>query len=351
MSSAQLETMLVVAAAAAACAVLGCFLVLRRMALLSDAIGHVLLLGVVLAFFVTRDLKSPLLMFGAAAAGLVTVALVERLTKSGYVKEDAAIGLVFPALFAAGVLLVTLYAKGTHLDVDRVLLGVPELAWLRRMRIGGVDVGPYSLVVMANAFAVDAAVVLVFFKELKLTTFDAGLAATLGFLPGVVHYGLMGLVSLTAVAAFDATGPVLVVAFFVVPPATAYLWTDRLARMLILGTLIGVGGAAVGTLLAVAWNATTAGTVCGVMGAAFAASFVASPRGLAAHWVRRRRQRLSFYDAMLLVHLASHEGGPEEAHENGAPTVHEHLHWPRRTVERVVRRAAAGGYIEPVATC
>src|SRR5215213_11426803 len=100
----------VLAATAAACSVLGAFLVLRRMALLTDAIGHVLLLGIVLAFLLTHDLKSPLLILGAAATGLVTVALVEGVSKSRLVKEDAAIGLVFPALFALGIILATYYA-------------------------------------------------------------------------------------------------------------------------------------------------------------------------------------------------------------------------------------------------
>src|SRR4051812_18218306 len=116
------ELILVLAVVAAACAVPGVFLVLRRMALGSDAIGHVLLLGIVLAYFATRDLDSPWLLVGAAVAGLVTVALVELLQRTKLVKADAAIGLVFPALFALGVLLVSVKARNIHLDVDAVLL-------------------------------------------------------------------------------------------------------------------------------------------------------------------------------------------------------------------------------------
>src|SRR5262245_17238606 len=224
----------VLAATAAACSVLGAFLVLRRMALLSDAIGHVLLLGIVLGYLITSDLASPLLFLGAAASGLVTVALVEAVSTSRLVKEDAAIGLVFPALFALGVILATFYARQTHLDIDRVLLGSPDLAPLRRVSTAEYDFGPVSLLVMSGMFVLNTGVIAVLFKELKLSTFDAALATTLGFFPGVLHYALMGLVSLTAVTAFDAAGPVLVVAFFVVPPAAAYLLTDRLAVMLML---------------------------------------------------------------------------------------------------------------------
>src|SRR5207253_9954992 len=108
---------------AAACAVPGVFLVLRRMAILSDAISHVLLLGIVVAFLAVGDLRSPLLLVGAATAGLASVVLVEALQRTRRVKEDAAIGLVFPALFSLGVILVSRHAGNVHLDTDAVLKG------------------------------------------------------------------------------------------------------------------------------------------------------------------------------------------------------------------------------------
>ena len=119
---------------AMACAVPGVFLVLRRNALVSDAIGHVLILGIVLAYFITRDIESPWLLVGAALAGVLTVALVEALQNTKLVRSDAAIGLVFPALFAIGVLLVSLYVPNVHIDVDAVLVGQPENADLPRWR-------------------------------------------------------------------------------------------------------------------------------------------------------------------------------------------------------------------------
>src|SRR5262245_54761784 len=169
------EVCAVLVVTAAACSVLGAFVVLRRMALLTDAIGHVLLLGIVLAFLVTHDLQSPLLILGAAASGLITVALVEAVSKSRLVKEDAAIGLIFPALFALGVILTTVYTRNIHLDVDRVLLGSPELAPLNRASTSDYDLGPISLLVMSGVFLLNAAFVIVLFKELKISTFDAAL--------------------------------------------------------------------------------------------------------------------------------------------------------------------------------
>jgi manganese/zinc/iron transport system permease protein len=338
------EITLVLVVVSAACAVPGAFLVLRRMAIVSDAISHVLLFGIVLAYFAVRDLNSPWLLVGAAATGVLTVVLVELLQRTRLVKEDAAIGLVFPALFALGVLLASLRARNIHLDVDQVLLGDPNLATLARWEVFGTAVKP--LWGLAAVLGVNVLLVVLFFKELKLTTFDPGLAAALGFRPGLLHYGLMTVVSLTAVAAFDAVGPVLVVAFFVVPAAAAFLLTDRLAVMILLAAAIGAAGAVLGTRAAFRLDTNIAGTVAAVLGVLFAAVFVAAPhRGLAAQVVRRWRQRRAFHETMLAIHLFQHEGTPEEADEARVSGLHHHLHWTAERVARVVRRAERHGLV------
>lgn len=339
------EIALVLVVVAAACALPGTFLVLRRMALVSDAIGHVLLFGIVLAYFAVRDLDSPVLLVGAAATGVLTVALVELLQRTRLVKEDAAVGLVFPALFAGGVLLASMFLRNTHLDIDSVLLGQPELATEPRWKVGGRAVKP--LWAMAAVLALNALLLVVFYKELKLTTFDPGLAASLGFRPGLVHYALMTAVSLTAVAAFDAVGPVLVVGFFVVPAAAAFLLTDRLAVMLGLAVLIGAAGAYTGTHLAFRVDTNIAGTVAAVLGLLFAAVFVAAPdRGLVAQAVRRWRRRRAFHETMLAIHLLQHEGTADEADEARTDGLHRHLHWAPGQIASVVARAERHGLVK-----
>jgi manganese/zinc/iron transport system permease protein len=360
----------ILAATAAACSVLGAFLVLRRMALLTDAIGHVLLLGIVVAFLLTHDLKSPWLILGAAVTGLITVGLVETVSKSRLIKEDAAIGLVFPALFALGVILTTMFTRNVHLDVDRVLLGSPELAPLNRFTWGGdghdertrhgqeseqrgvakaggdvYDLGPVSLVVMSVVLVLNAAFVAICFKELKLSTFDAALAAALGFAPGVIHYVLMGLVSLTAVTAFDAVGPVLVVAFFVAPPATAYLLTDRLSVLVLTGVVLGLVGAIGGTAIAYWLGLTISGTVAVVMGLMFVVALVGSPRhGLITQARRRIRQRREFFETMLAIHLLQHEGTAVEGDESRLATLHRHMNWPVPETQAVAGRVVGRGW-------
>jgi manganese/zinc/iron transport system permease protein len=342
----QIDTAATVAAVSAACAVPGVFLVLRRVVMVGDAISHVLLLGIVLAYFAIGDLRSPWLLAGAAATGVATVVLVELVQRTRVVKEDAAIGLVFPALFSLGVILATLYTRNVHLDADSVLLGQAEFASYNRLQVGGVDHGPWSAVVLTGCFFVNVALLLLFYKEVKLATFDAGLAVSLGFAPAVIHYGLMTCVSITTVAAFDAVGPVLVLAFFAVPPATAYLLTDRLSRMILLSVLIGVGCGLAGTAAAFALDTNMAGTVAAVLGLAFAVTFVAAPRrGLVAQAVRRWRQRREFFETMLAIHLRTHEGTPQEADESRLDGLHRHLNRPPADVARVVERAERKGLV------
>lgn len=342
----EVSLAVLLAAAAAACAVPGVFLVLRRLALVSDAISHVLLFGIVAAFLLTRDLASPWLFVGAAASGVLAVALVEALQRTRLVREDAAIGLVFPALFSLGAILLRLYVPpGVHLDVDQVLLGTPEIATLNTLTVGGFAV-PAGAVLLAGLFVLNAGLVATFYKELKLGTFDAGLSAVFGFAPAVLHYGLMTAVSLTAVAAFDAVGPVLVVALFVVPPAAAYLLTDRLSVMLGLSVGIGVLGAVVGVWVAVWLDANVAGTVATMLGLLFATAFVFAPRrGLAAAAVMRWRRKRRFHETMLAIHLTQHEGTPQEEDESRLAGLHRHLGWLPHEAAAVTTRAERRGLV------
>jgi manganese/zinc/iron transport system permease protein len=316
MSDAQIEIQLLAAVVAAACAVPGVFLVLRRVAMMSDAISHAILLGIVLAFFVTRDLSSPFLVAAAALTGMLTVALVELLQRTRLVKEDAAIGIVFPALFSIGVILISRYAGDVHLDTDAVLLGEIAFAPFNRFVAFGADLGPRSLWVMGGILLLNVAFIILFFKELKLSTFDAGLAAALGFSPLVLHYGLMLLVSLTAVGAFDAVGSILVLALMIAPPAAAYLLTEKLGRMIVISALLGIVGALAGFWAAYALDVSIAGSMATMAGVIFLLVFLFSPqRGMIVLSRLRHRQKWEFALSMLTIHLLQHEGRPEAKEE------------------------------------
>jgi manganese/zinc/iron transport system permease protein len=321
------------------------FLVLRSMSMMADAISHTVLLGIVLAFFVVADLQSPWLLLGAAAVGVLTVSLVELLNRTQLVKQDAAIGLVFPALFSVAVILISRFARGVHLDVDAVLLGELAFAPFDRVELFGLDL-PHALVTMSVILLLNALLIALFYKELKLSTFDAGLAATLGFAPGLLHYGLMTMVSVTAVGAFDAVGAVLVVALMVTPAAAAYLLTDNLRKMLLLSVVIAVASAIGGYWLARALNANIAGAMATMTGVIFLGVFLLAPqRGIAALAARRQRQRMEFAQSMLAIHLLHHEGQPEAAQENRAEHLSQHIRWQPQFAEKVVRYAERKGLV------
>jgi manganese/zinc/iron transport system permease protein len=346
MTTAQFEIQLIAAVVAVACALPGAFLVLRRMAMMSDAISHTVLLGIVIAFFYTHDVNSPILILGAAITGVLTVSLVELLQRTHLVREDAAIGLVFPALFSVAVILISRYAGDVHIDTDAVLLGELAFAPFDRFVALGIDLGPRTLVVMLVILAVNVLFIGLFYKELKLATFDAGLAAALGFSPALIHYGLMTLVSITAVGAFDAVGSVLVVALMIAPPAAAYLLTDRLSRMVLLSALVGALSAVSGYWLARALDASIAGSMSSMAGAIFVLAWLFAPeRGLVAAAQRRSRQRVVFAQTMLAIHLSNHEGLPEAAQENILEGLHDHLHWSPGFTQQIVRQAERQGLV------
>jgi manganese/zinc/iron transport system permease protein len=346
MTALDLEIQLLAVVVAVTCAVPGVFLVLRRLALMSDAISHSILLGIVLAFFVVHDITHPLLILGAAAIGVLTVALVELLHRTRRVKEDAAIALVFPALFSVAVILIARYAGNVHLDLDAVLLGEIAFAPFRRLVVNGIDLGPRGLWLMGGTLILNVLAITLFYKELKVSTFDPGLAAALGFSPALIHYCFMGLVSVTAVGAFDAVGSILVVALMIAPPAAAYLLTDRLSVVLALSGLLGAVSAVAGFWLARLMDASIAGSMATMAGVVFLLALLFSPdRGVVAGLRRRARQRLEFAGLMLTIHLLNHEGSPAAARENRVEHLQEHLRWSPEFAHRVVHRAEREGLV------
>ncbi len=346
MSITQIEIQLIAAITAAACAIPGVFLVLQRKAMLSDAISHTVLLGIVLGFFWVKDLASPVLIAGAALIGVVTVSLIALLECTQLVREDAAIGLVFPALFSVAVILISLYAGNVHLDTDAVLVGEIAFAPFNRFAPFGVDIGPVGLYLMGGIFLLNLIFVLLLYKELKISSFDAALAASLGFVPAILHYVLMSLVSVTVVGAFDIVGSVLVVALMIAPPAAAYLLTDRLSRMLLLSVLFGVVSAVAGYWIARMLDASIAGSMSVAAGVVFALAFCFAPeRGLVAGYRRRRDQRWQFALTMLTAHLLNHEHTLEEQAESQVSHLGEHMRWTNDFSTQVVQIAEHKGLI------
>ncbi|WP_420644520.1 metal ABC transporter permease [Candidatus Leptofilum sp.] len=424
-------------------ALLGTFLLLRGMSLTSDAISHTVLLGIVVAFLVMTsffqqepDLSSPWLIIGAALAGVATVVLTEAIYRSGLVKQDAALGLAFPLLFAVAVILVSRYVQDVHLDEDAVMVGEIGVAWAdtnshclancetvtitpddpraeisrrcincRELAISPRDEGaefveacgncgtytpalawqaglvasepllifwPKSITVMLLITGLTILFVTLFFKELKLSTFDSALAAALGFWPALLNYALMITVSLVAVGAFEAVGSILVIAFFIIPPAAAYLLTDNLTRMLVYSSVIGAVGAyfgydlARGTFLGLFqldailvglnrlfnlnlledWDSSISASMVLMIFFFFLVSWVLSPKyGLVSTLLRRRRQRHRFDNQVVLAHIHNHEGTSREQEELAIETLYAHFRWSPQKTRRMINNLQARSYV------
>jgi len=343
MSSPQIEIQIIAAVVAMACAIPGVFLVLRKMAMISDAISHSILPGIVIGFFITQDLNSPLLILFAAFTGVITVILVEYIQKTGLVKEDTAIGLVFPALFSIGVILISKNAGDVHLDVDAVLLGELVFALFDRFEMGGTDLGPKSLWIMGSILLIIVALLVLFFKELKISTFDAGLSSALGFSPLVIHYGLMSVSSITIVGAFDAVGAILVVAMMIAPAATAYLLTEDLKKMIGLSLFFGVLSAIAGYWGANILDASISGSIATTLGVVFLMVYLFAPKkGLISVVYRQRQQRIEVSLITFLLHLNRHD----EESERHINHLREHINWHEVRARTVMDLALKNNLVE-----
>ncbi|MEM6453961.1 MAG: metal ABC transporter permease, partial [Acidobacteriota bacterium] len=324
---------------ASACALIGTFLVLRQVAMLGDAISHAVLPGIVVAFLLTESRAPVPMLVGAGAVGLLTVFLVDLSARTRRLKEDASIGVVFPALFALGVILITRYAGRVDLDLDCVLYGEIAYAPWDVLVWQGQSIGPKSLWMGGFVLLLNLLAIGLLYKEFKLTTFDPQLAATLGFAPVAMHYLLMGLTSVTVVGAFESVGAILVVAMLIVPPATAYLLTERLSAMLALAVAIGIASSTLGYGVARLFDASIAGAMAAVAGAFFLLAFLVSPRhGLIGRLLRHRHLGGLLDEQLLLLHLQSGPSTPS------ALRLQNRFAWTAAKMNRVAARLVQRGW-------
>ncbi len=331
---------------ASACALLGSFLILRRMAMMSDAISHAILPGLVAGYVLAQGPNLFAGFLGASLAAAVTVTAVEALKRTRRVDAGAAIGIVFPAMFALGTVLVTWRFSDIHLDADAILFGNIEFVAFDTFVFNGQDLGPQSVWVMSGLCLLNLLFIGIFYKELKLTTFDAGLAAALGFSPAIVHYALMLVLSITSVGAFSAVGAVLVVALVIVPAATAYLLTDRLAVMIPLSVVIGAVAALIGYRVAIAVDASIAGAMVSAVGVLFGLALLFSPsQGVVARAWQNRRNRAVIASQMLVVHLFNHEGAPDSEEESSVEHLSDGLRWSPARTDMAVAGASRRGWV------
>lgn len=273
MTAMQIELIALAILFSLSCSLIGVFLVLKRMAMMGDAISHTVLLGIVLGYLVTKDLSSPLLFIGAVIMGLLTVYFVELIKNTKLLSEEASIGIIFPLLFSIAVIIISKWLGNTHIDTDMVLLGELVFAPLNRVEILGVSV-PESLLPSVLILLINSVVLTLFYKELTISSFDVVLATTLGFTPILLNYLLMTLVSITAVTTFNAVGVIVMIAFMVGPAITAQLLTVRLLSLIGVSCLFAIWNVISGYLLARYFDVSIAGSMALMSGVTYLLVFV-----------------------------------------------------------------------------
>lgn len=252
---------------AISCGLLGAFLILRRMAMVGDAISHAVLPGIVLAYLIAQSREALPMLIGAAALGVLTTLLIEWLYSKARLQVDASIGITFTWLFAIGIILISVYTGQVDLDQDCVLYGeiayVPLDLWIDGQ---GRLLGPRPVWITGGTLLLILGLVLFGYRGLQVTTFNPEFAAAIGISTAFWHYLLMSAVSITTVVSFESVGAILVVAFLIVPPAAAYLLTNKLKQMLWLTAAFGICSAIGGYYLALALDGSIAGAMSVVAG-------------------------------------------------------------------------------------
>lgn len=340
----MIESLYILIITSLACAVLGVFLVLRRLSMVSDAISHSVLLGIVIGYFVTKDIGSVLLIIGASLFGVLTTVCIELLIKSKRVTEDASVGIIFPLFFSIAVILITRYARNVHLDTEVVLIGEIILAPLHRINFLGLSL-PKALVQMSFVLLINIVFIAVFFRKLKISSFDPVYAGVAGIAGTGLYYVFMALVSFTAVSAFESVGAILTISFFISPAASAYLISKDLKITVLLAAVYAVVNSCIGYFLAVKFNVSMSGMCAVVSGLTFMITIAVYPGGIITKMIRYIKNKNRFSRELLILHIDNHTGKKNALGELGYSTIREHIAWSDRKLKYVLDKLIKKGYV------
>lgn len=255
---------------AISCAVLGAFLVLRKMTMVGDAISHAVLPGIAIAYLLSQSRASLPMFLGAALVGVFATVIIEILSKKWKVQSDASIGMTFTTLFALGVVMITYWSDRVDLDQECVLYGEIAFVPFNTWTLAGQSMGPIAL--WSSGILLLSVLIYTFagYKGLLMSSFNEDYAAVLGIGVGAWNLSLMSMVSIATVISFESVGAILVVALLVAPAATAYLISQKLKPMILLAALFGLSGSLLGYMISARFDTSIAGGIATMLGVQFA---------------------------------------------------------------------------------
>lgn len=314
------------------CGLIGTYIMLRRMSLIGDALAHAVLPGVVISFIIAG--KSEITLFiGAVAAGIVTVLLIGFVNRNSRIKEDTSIGIIFTGAFALGILLVS-QLKQVHIDLSSYLFG----------DVLGVSAG--DLVLSAVIMLIIVITILLFYKQLLVTSFDPTMAVTIGISTTFIHYMLMTLLSMSIVAGLQSVGVILIIAMLITPPATAYLLSDNLKKILVISTVIGMLSSIIGLYLSYHFNFASGASIVLVAVSIFMLAFLFSPReGVITKLIRRTKtSRQVLADDVIKLMFKLKDKGQKQGLTG---RVSEILGVSEKKIRTALKSLSADGFISP----
>jgi manganese/zinc/iron transport system permease protein len=330
-NSFEIDIFLILVLCSLSLANLGVFLVLKKVSMVIDAISHSVLLGIVIAYLIVKDLNSPFLIIGATLIGILTFYLIELISKNSKISKDSAIGIIFTFFFSLAIIIISIYIRDIHIDTDAALLGHIELAHISQL---------YKIIPI---LILNLCFVIIFYKELKIFIFDPSLANILGFSSLFINYALMTLTSLTAVISFDVVGTIMAIVCMIGPAATAILLTKRLSIAWGLSLWISFISTSLGYYLGIYFDLPVSGLISVVILLIFLIVLYFEPKnGIIAKIVKNYLYKKSFMIIILLMHLENHFQQNEKNYIND---VKKDLKWSSERYKKCLKKAIKLGYI------
>lgn len=347
MDNIALQTLLISIVVGISCGLLGVFLILRKSSMMIDAISHTVLLGIVIAFMFVGDLSSPWIMIGSTIMGVVTVILIEILANTQKVSLEGSTGVIFPFLFSLAVILITTCFRSTHLDTHAISGNLEFAAFEQITLFNSISMSKTLLINLIVLFLI-VLITILFFKQLKLSTFDKALAKTLGMKPLLIHYLFMTLVSFTTVTSFNAVGSILVIAMMIGPAATALIMTKDLKTALITSALVALFNASSGYFLAMEvleGNVNIASTIATVTFLVFLLVWIFQPKhGVLTKVLNKYQQEKEFEVLALIVHIFIHQQKEKDFYKLKIDEVYKEFNWSFKKMENRIQIGLKNGW-------
>ena len=317
----------------------GIILVLKRNALIIDGMSHAVLLGIVVFLIFTQDINSPLLIIGGSLSAVLMIVIVELINRTKLIPYDAAIGLVFPALFSLSVLLINIYLKNVHFHKESILMG--EVAYLPfdQLNFRGISIGPKAMYLVGIIAIVNISFFMLFKKELQISIFDPIGAKSMGFMPTILHYIVMIIAAFTVMVSFRVVGAILVVGFLVVPAISGYLLTRTLMSLFVTSLVLTICSSLLGTGLATVLNWSIIGTVSMTMGVFFFIIYIFAPeKGILTQYKKKQNKKIFYSQRILLRHLYHHHDSQEEEEECSVDSFYYHINWNKNFAKKILQQ-------------